>query len=774
MITVRLLGQREKRAPDNSLNLDPWPLYHQMRTLDALRQSDVVMNTYNTGTGKTIASLLYLCELQGTGKNVLFIAPTNALLAQHAEDIEDFVARYRLDFKVLPASAADIRAIESGLRPGETLQRLIRNYLEFEPAAVRRQPIVLVVNPDIFYYALYFRYGAHDQRNVFERFLTAFDYLVIDEFHYYDSKQLANFLFALALFDQFGYFEARERKVCLLSATPTAAVRRYLDELFPGRWQLVAPENEPADTDALPSIPSLTPLDLRLIGGQLQEWVAEERETFRRWVEEGKDGAIISSGLWRVNQAHETLCTVLSESQMGRITGPEPPIKRTEATGRSLILATPTVDIGYNFKKLNKARQNVDFLVCDARFGDELLQRIGRAGRVLGKPEANQPSKAVALLSPEAIEALTGLDGQALGRAEFAGQIRDCGQLPPKHSLMGYIRSYAITECFYPIYQMKGVMPGELHNELEQLFVRIREVFAPGSRRTFGGLRAFFYKYHARQRWLSAKAKGAMPLDNNTANQLADWLAWLNPDDGRLDPAGLQPDLAYLLSDDAQRTALRAFVQSQVAVTEALFAFRDSFQGPRAVIYDPGHRLSSETLNSYDLFHLLSNYRLSPPLTRAEFQREFGRTELKGSFYFRLLDWRDLRLTLELAYDSQDDAAEFERKWGGAPVGLTGLRLLAREAGGDIVSGALPGEIAKTLADIPIVVLVIPPTDVGAMISRLRGTVVWSRRLTVYFPDGTVDDKYRIFIGKAAFEAHAELQGHFLMKDRVKSDAIIL
>ena len=71
---------------------------------------------------------------------------------------------------------------------------------------MRRQPIILVVNPDIFYYALYFRYGAHDRRNVFERFLTAFDYIVVDEFHYYDAKQLANFLFAFALFDQFGYF----------------------------------------------------------------------------------------------------------------------------------------------------------------------------------------------------------------------------------------------------------------------------------------------------------------------------------------------------------------------------------------------------------------------------------------------------------------------------------------------------------------------------------------------------------------------------------------
>ncbi|MEZ4717742.1 MAG: hypothetical protein R2851_16890 [Caldilineaceae bacterium] len=75
---------------------------------------------------------------------------------------------------------------------------MIQNYLEFEPDEIVRKPLIIVV---VSYYALYFRYGAHDQRNVFERFLTAFDYIVIDEFHYYDYKQLANFLFSFALFD---------------------------------------------------------------------------------------------------------------------------------------------------------------------------------------------------------------------------------------------------------------------------------------------------------------------------------------------------------------------------------------------------------------------------------------------------------------------------------------------------------------------------------------------------------------------------------------------
>jgi CRISPR-associated endonuclease/helicase Cas3 len=782
MTTLTLLAQAEKVARDNPWRLAHPPLYHQMRTYQALRQHDLVVNTYNTGTGKTLASLLYLFELQGTGKNVLFIAPTNALLAQHAEDIQKFVNENKLNFKVWQVSAADVRALRvaqdpttTPTRPGEVLQRLIRNYLEFEPGATRRQPIILVVNPDIFYYALYFRYGAHDRRNVFERFLTAFDYIVVDEFHYYDNKQLANFLFAFALFDQFGYFELRERKVCLLSATPTEEVKTYLDRLFEGRWALISPHNEPPESTDLPTIPTLSPLELTIVGGEFQEWVAAQRDELVHWVtQDDLDGALISNGLWRVNAAYAALREVLAESRLGRITGPEPAQARAEATGRDLILATPTVDIGYNFAKLNKTWQNIDFLACDARYGDELIQRIGRAGRVLGKAQVDRPSRAVALLAPDAAQALAAHDGQTLSRAEWAAIVQECSHLPPKHSLSAYIRTHAITESFWPIYQMRKVLPQDEHAELDDLFERVREIFAPASRRTPKGLYGFFRKFESRERWLQDTRKGNVPLNRYTAAQVADWLVWLDPNTGRYEPAALQPHLADILSATEQKRALRTFVQSQVAITRALFSFRDSFQGPTAVLYDPQRLLSSQTINAYDLFHLVSNYRLSPLLTRRQFQGQFGKTELRGDFYVRLIEARESRLILELVYDSEDDAEVFEQKWCGRPVALADVRVQARERGGDVLAGALEQRMVEALAEQFLPMLIIPPDSEGAMRSRLRGTGLWSRNLTLRFPDGTVNEAYRTLLGTAAFHAHAELQGHFLMKDRLKSEAIII
>jgi CRISPR-associated endonuclease/helicase Cas3 len=783
-IKIHLLPQAEKLSHDNPWGLKDPPLYHQQRTVEALRQHDLVVNTYNTGTGKTVASLLPLFDLNGKGKNVLFIAPTNALLAQHAEDIQKFVKENSLNFKVWQASAADVRALRlaqnpgaTRTRPGEVLQRLIRNYLEFEPEATHRQPIILVVNPDIFYYALYFHYGAHDRRNIFERFLTAFDYMVVDEFHYYDSKQLSNFLFAFALFDQFGYFDVRGpgRKVCLLSATPTEDVTTYLDRLFGKRWVLISPDNEPADSTGLPTTPTLAPLELTIATEEFEQWATGHRGELTQWViQDGLDGALISNSLWRVNTAYAALRGVLAESRMGRITGPEPAEERARATGRDLILATPTVDIGYNFAKLDKTRQNVDFLVCDARYGDELIQRIGRAGRVLGKPHTDQASRAIALLTPEAAQALATYDGQTLSRAGLAQIVKTCAPLPPKHSLTGYIRTHAIVESFWPIYQMRKVLPQEEQGELDILFERVREIFAPNSRRTPGGLCGFFRKLEGRERWLHETRRGNIPFNEYTARQVVDWLEWLEPGAGRCAPADLLPHLASLLAHVEQQRALRDFVQSQVAITRALFAFRDSFQGPTAVLYDPQHLLSSQTINAYDLLHLVSYYRVSPPLTRTQFVQQCGDTQLRGDFYLRLIEPLQAPLTLELVYDSDDELENFERKWCGAPVALPGVRIQARERGGDVVAGALDAGIVEALADTPLPMLIILPDSVGVMISKLRSAGLWWRNLTVRFPDGSANDGYRALPGTAAFHAHAELQGHFLMKDRLKPDAIII
>ena len=775
MTTIHLQPQSEKLAPENPRNLDPPPLYHQMRTYRALQEHDLVVNTYNTGTGKTIASLLRLFDLDRQGKNVLFIAPTNALIQQHTVDIQEFVERHHLDFRVLKVHAARLREMmEQGDRPGETLQRLIQNpltyyeALDISPDDYRKLPIVLVVNPDIFYYALYFRYGSHDQRNMFEKILTAFDYVVIDEFHYYDSKQLANFLFFFVISQQFGYFDVRDRRICLLSATPNEHVLAYLRRIFDeSDWTLIEPQDELDEGADYSSTPVLTSLELEIVEAEVQDWVGRREDELAAWLDAGRDGALISSALWRVNTCFTALRRTIDEGRMGRITGPEKEEKRRQATARSLILATPTVDIGYNFQKKNKERQNIDFLICDARYGDELLQRLGRAGRVLGKSQHEGSSRAVALLDEAACRALADYDGETLSRAEFAEIVLGVEALPPKQTLYAYIRTHAITECFCPLYKLEHIMPDYLQEEMDALYERVREVFAPGSERPDWTLRKHFGKYWGRKQWLRDN-EDEISLGRETAIQVADWYKWL---DGTVyAPSDLEPYLEQMTGEAQQE--IREFVEGQVHLAEALFNFRDSFQGAKAVVYDKRHLLSSETINSYGLMHVVSNYRVQWLEGWGEFARTYGEPEQEGDLYGVIRDWREPRLSLGLAYESRWSRGEFEERVCRRPVALKGLRLEAKEWGGDRYP--LDPRIAGVFAERCVTALGIAPDDGGVVYGKLGGTTIYPRRLTVLFPDGRRDEGYRIILGAQAFQAHAELRGYFWMKDRLEGEAIII
>ena len=221
------------------------PLYHQIRTYRS--EKPLIINTYNTGTGKTKAALLRLLKrardiggvnyayLDKETDNVLLIAPTNELLNQHAEDAEQFCEENHLPYRVLILSRAkldeymsDPHFSEAHLRRGASLHYILDNPRRIDDDRNKKATLI-VVNPDIFYYALYFRYHRLDGWPLFRNFLTLFNYIIIDEFHYYNPKQLANFLFFMSLSKHMGYIEgSTKRQFCILTATPNPDVQTYL------------------------------------------------------------------------------------------------------------------------------------------------------------------------------------------------------------------------------------------------------------------------------------------------------------------------------------------------------------------------------------------------------------------------------------------------------------------------------------------------------------------------------------------------------------------
>lgn len=778
MTTITLLAHAEKLAPTDALpeyqHTTPL-LYHQVRTYDALKATPLVMNTYPTGTGKTIAALLRLLHPDQRNRNTLLIAPTNALIDQHAAEAREFIAHHGLKMRVFEANAAALGALDPSLRPGERLQRFLENPLTFAeqlslPDDAEKQPFVVVTNPDIFYYGLYFQYQRNDQRNVFSAFIGNFHYVVIDEFHYYDNKQFANFLFFFALWKQWNYF-AHGRSICLLSATPRANVNVYLNRLFnPEHQTLISPDNEPPESAAYPTKPTLSELRLTIVADQIEGWAAANRARIEQWQASGLDSVIISSSLGRINDIN----ALLSHLAPTRITGPEPQSERQRV--RPLILATPTVDIGYNFGRPGKRRQSIDRLVCDARFGDELTQRIGRAGRVLGRTETATPSEAVVIVNDEAAGELQAYDGHTLSRGAWAAAVSQLQNLPPKHQLDGYIRSHAIMEAFYPVLQISSLKSDE-ESTLEELYQVIRDVFAPTSKQKLLSLKIFFQKYEKRRRWLreSPEAK-RWSLDEwngkALAQHFADYVSWRESTSGkemRYTGAMLRQQLpAMLLSHQQQKRDLVAFIEAQVALTRAMFNFREAWQGPTAAVYDPQHRLSSETVNRYDLLHLVAQYRLHFFRDLAEFEHT-TRTTLSAEFYVELQGFRDPKLTLGFDYECPYSHKEFKDRYCRSVVALRGLKLTAKEYGIDKPT-QLDQRIRSAIKDEWIACLIVAEESWWPLLSVLKSSPFYARQLLVDSTAEGTSEEYKIITGTAAFHILPELKRHYAMLDKKLSD----
>ena len=767
--TIFLLPHAEKLAPNNPFaSSTPMLLYHQWRTYQALRDYPLVVNTYNTGTGKTRAALLHLMDAVPHGVNTLLIAPTNELIRQHVGDVRSFAERAKLDVHVLHVDASTLRGLTSSReseRSGERLNRLFQNPRDYGWDG--RKPIVAVTNPDIFYYALYYAaYNPHDARNLFQQFLTRFDYVIVDEFHCYTAKQLANFLFFFAICRDWGYFSTG-RRVCLLSATPEPTVRDYLDRLFaPGEMVWVSPDSEPPESAAYPTTPVLASVTLEVQVVTVDEFTGStvNRAQLASWLDIGREGALISNALWRINQAWAALRGPNFNGRMGRITGAETGGSRRMASSLPLILATPTVDLGYNFDRPDKTRQPLDFVIFDAHSRDAFLQRLGRAGRVLGRAQTDVPSTAVALVDEDAHTKLLALAGQTLSRTQFAKEVN--AALPPRNDLYAYLRSYAVLEAFWPIFQLERQMPQDMHVQIEGLFDTVRQTFAPDSRKWyFGTLKGTMRRFEKLGKIVRAKEHDSL------GDFVGEYVDWLRP---ALDNADGADELVRQLhsNKNAQMRLLLPWAESQYWQTEALFNFREAFQSPTACVYDPRHLLAESDLTLYDALHVATNFVADYFTDENAFAQAVGIPAEPADVYCHLRDHRSPRLRIMLAYRPERFARDqFEPLYCRRPVTIKGIKLRADVPGSG--PSALDPALHHALEDKYVPMLIVKNQDEGRLMNLLRDRDIFTRILRVAFADGTEND-YRVLVGTSAFIIHAELEGYLWWRERTEDRAPII
>jgi CRISPR-associated endonuclease/helicase Cas3 len=464
--------------PSNLLNaFEHGVLQHQAEVYEAAKTHDIVLDLAPTGTGKTKAGLSVIHH--NRNRNAIYISPTNALIEQQTEAAQTFVKAAGLPHVVKAASAKHVREWPDnrvGKRPGEKVYNLLR-----EPATIFPEcagcPLLLVTNPDIFYYAAFFQYGPKDRSNIASEFYSGFSTIIFDEFHLYDAKQLVSLLFYLALSKVFGYFE-HGRKIVLLTATPEPACEAALALLEKEGTRVGLVDGQNFGSHQTPVQTSVN-LEIRKHLDKESLIIEIATEVIDRLQNQPDQyGAVILDSKDTLNRISDRLRGQGYEHYYGRITGDTPKEQRHVAAQKQVILATSTVDVGFNFERdVESDRQNLDWLIFSSRDRFSFWQRIGRVGRVLGKPVTDITSDAIAYLPEQAWEqGITELSSDG-GRAELQQKLEmlECLNRP---FLDIYWRSEAFLEIAKPLLELETQLEGlpqeklvlDLYKVLQKIF----------------------------------------------------------------------------------------------------------------------------------------------------------------------------------------------------------------------------------------------------------------------------------------------------------------
>lgn len=607
-------------------------LQHQVDVFQKAIDHDIILDLAPTGTGKTKAALAVLKHQPK--QSAVYIAPTNALVEQQKQAAEEFIRAAGLPHIVIAASAREIRQWSDqlvGSRPGEKLYNLLRNPATIFPEVGASRPVLLVTNPDIFYYATFFAYKKLDRINIASQFYSKFGTVIFDEFHLYDAKQLVGLLFYLAVSHIFGFFQQGRRAV-LLTATPEPACEEALSSLARQGVRIAYVDGE-QNTDQL--LPSQTSVELELRPQIDQEQLIPEllsKVVQKIQAHSDQNGAVILDSLDQVNQLAILLKKKGLATQVGRITGPAPAEDRQRAMQCPIILATSTVDVGFNFERNPEPeRQNLDWLIFSCRDRAAFWQRIGRVGRVLGKQITDISSQAIAYLPEKAWEEGLPLLDAHCDREALKQKLAELPCLD-RPFLAVYWQSEAFLEIARPLLELEGLMEDLDESELiGKLYSTLKAVL--------GGKRDWVY-YQSRMRALQAANSIVTAKEKDIQG---DPLRFIK---GKAKWAILTTFLKTECPEEwiefqAERTTLKQYenvLKEDIEVAEAfvqfcryfrasyspLFGFRGGLFESLEIADPQGLILDLSTKTVLDPMHLLRYYEFHTDGNRIEIQNRAG------------------------------------------------------------------------------------------------------------------------------------------------------
>jgi CRISPR-associated helicase Cas3 len=382
---------------------------HQIEVANALKEYEIVFNTFPTGSGKTL-SLLNSIRLNNYSK-ALLIAPTNELLHQYNEEVLDYVRNHGMEHEVFLITSAALNRINPH-----------SHSKGFESLLRKPGKVIYLCNPDIIHYVLSMSYGKKSGvRNRFVE-LTAgigLDLIAFDEFHYYDLKR--SFI-AVLLISLKATFAACNWRLLFMSATPSDTIITAAKETGLSHYT-IAP-GIPGER----TMPFLAKTEFDSLPGNIGDHLEQIVKRLNEWKSEGLDSVVISDSLERISRLSQALAAKGWEfgKDYGMITGPANTEERRRSLDLPLILATPTVDIGYNFSKPKKKpkRQNIECIVFEASNPSDLIQRLHRAGRVFFKEVTDFPSRGLCLCPKQFHLQVQSMKDMILDREAFVDMAR--------------------------------------------------------------------------------------------------------------------------------------------------------------------------------------------------------------------------------------------------------------------------------------------------------------------------------------------------------------
>jgi len=382
-----------------------------------------------TGSGKTLASYAYTINHD---EPALGVYPTNELIRDQERALKPWLDPND-DGRLLRIDSRQLDYWQDALdlsQHSRTLERLMR----WEP--------ILLTNPDILFYAFFglYRGPAGLGQRLFT-LLGRYRLFILDEFHLYNVKQMADVAFLVgalhAIKPDYG------RVFLFASATPESPALLWLRDHLHLPVEVI--EGQPADTQEAHTIAQ--PLQLSLLPADLRRWKGVETlldylpslETFLAKYPQTRLVTILDSVAGAIATA-QALRRRFPGKAVGEVHGFSSAQEREEALRCPFTVGTSTIEVGIDFKD----EMEKDMSIFEARTATQFIQRFGRLAR--HEKKLSIPNRTVALVPEYVYHFLNGKlgEGQTLSRHELYVLIEEAYTKPEDFGR--YLHTHAAAE----------------------------------------------------------------------------------------------------------------------------------------------------------------------------------------------------------------------------------------------------------------------------------------------------------------------------------------